>query len=190
MDSNSDVSQKSTHSSGQSLYVVRSVRHIVGSFFLIAGSCLFCLICFVNYSQASMDEKSGWGAALVGCIIATLLLILRLRAIIGGICFDLDKGLMTFPGGSMSFNGCGDFLNPKMLFQYFCRLTIKLDDIRTISAGSNFQGGEHPRFWYWMRVTGSFGSAKLQFRSNEGKRDEAYSFIRQYNRMGDPIIFE
>ena len=143
-----------------------------------------------------MDEKSGWGAALVGCIIATLLLILRLRAIIGGICFDLDKGLMTFPGGSMSFNGCGDFLNPKMLFQYFCRLTIKLDDIRTISAQDQTwythdkDGGLHERHWYWMRVTGSFGSAKLQFRSNEGKRDEAYSFIRQYNRMGDPIIFE
>ncbi len=181
----SDVSNRSASPADQ-LYQVRNVAGILGSLLVVAAGPIGSVYAF-------SASKSPTDAALITVALTTLsaLALVRFFAIKDGIAFDLRDGEMSYPGGGVALNGLADVINPRFLFQYFRRFSIRMDEIRSISTSRKThvsKNGNVSRTHY-LEVNGTFGASKISFGGNESKRDEAYSFIRQHNRMGSPIIF-
>jgi hypothetical protein len=140
----------------------------------------------------------------------------RFGANFNGVVVDLDQGIVSYPGGGVIRNNFSDLFRMRFLFQTCYRFVTELDQIRMIEprnvtvTGGGFAGGlakgaasaisdqyrseemlgQHPpvqRTFYLLYFNGSSGAVSLSF-SSEGKRDEVYSFIRQYQRMGVPVV--
>ena len=121
-------------------------------------------------------------------------LILRLRAIWGGVVIDYQNKTITLPGGGISLNNILDVINPKFLLQYFMRKTINIDDVTGIQSSNkvttNYNrktGGVSTWRTYYFHINGKFGAIKVSFFSSS-KRDECYDEIRQAGRMGTAFI--
>jgi hypothetical protein len=181
----SDVANRSA-SPAEQLYQVRNVAGILGSLLLVAAGPIGSIYAF-SVSKSSADA----GLITVGLLVLSVLALVRFLAIKDGIAFNMHEGVMSYPGGGVALNGLADVVNPKFLFQYFRRFSIRMEEIRSMSTSrkSNVAKNGNVTRTYYLEVNGTFGASKISFGSNESKRDEAYSFIRQHNRMGSPIIF-
>jgi len=169
--------------SGPRSYIVKDVGGVVGSLVLVVlGAFIFL---FVNFGGQSS------GLIKLAAITVGVGAYFRYRVIKDGITFDLDAGIMSYPGGGVALNNLSDVLNPKFILQYFQRFFIKMNEIRSMSDGEKMKISKegHASYSYYIEVNGAFGASRISFGGNKLKMDEAYSFIRQYNRMGEPIIF-
>jgi len=153
------------------------------------------------------------GIALVLVILLAVRNFFRLLANWNGVIVDFDAGEMR---GGVIRNKFSDLFSLRYLLQTCFRFHTKLNEIRMIEPKNitrqvgNVAGGiahglvnstksnedkllnptppPQPVYstFYYLDFTGSFGAVSLNFAS-EGKRDEVYSFIRQYERMGVPV---
>lgn len=114
-------------------------------------------------------------------------LVLRVRAIWDGVEINFDTGTVTFPGGGISPNEFSDVFHPRWLLQFWQRFTVNISDIRMIKTRDRAwrKNGQWHR-QYYIDFNGHFGAVSLAF--PEGKRDELYSFFRQHNQMGIPVV--
>lgn len=142
--------------------------------------------------------------------------VFRFLANWNGVIVDFGQGEISYPGGGVIRNKFSDLFRLRYLIQTCFRFHTRLNEIRMIEprnitrqvdnvAGSFAQGmvnstksnedkRRHPTpppqpmysTFYYLDFNGSFGAVSLNFAS-EGKRDEVYSFIRQYERMGVPV---
>lgn len=168
-------SNDAARSSGEQHYQVKNVGAIFGALLL---TFIFGIVSLFFLIKAP--------GALIIFLPLTILPFLRYKVIKDGISFDLENGIMSYPGGGVSANSLSDWFSANYIFQYFRRFTIELSEIRSIC---NSWTRKENVYTYYIEVNGKFGTSKITFGTNESKRDEAYSFIRQHNRMGEPIIF-
>lgn len=167
---------------------------------------LYYRILIGNLSQSWL-----YVAALGGLILTILFAVrsvFRFVANFNGVVVDLTEGTIRYPGGGVIRNNFSDLFRLRFLAQTCFRFVTRLDQIRMIEprnttvtsqTGGGFIGGaaaslgaaqvpqQVRRTYYSLEFNGSFGAVSLSF-SSEGKRDEVYSFIRQYERMGVPVL--
>lgn len=195
-----------------SMYRIRDVRAIVSVVLKIVYLSLFALIGWIVVGPELLgnmlrSEESGpVFFVLLIIIIAFALLAFRLRAIWNGLVVDIDRGNISYPGSGVALNNFADIFKRKYVFQHFCRFQTQLDQIRMMGtrdftyAGNFFlrllanfgRSYDEPpadisRTIYYLDFNGSFGAVSLEWKL-EAKRDEAYSYIRQYGEFGIPIV--
>jgi hypothetical protein len=175
-----DSSSSGAALSKDQLYSVRDPAKLMGKVLMMIPLTILAL--FVNYEFFLPD---GHWLFLIGDI-PLLVTGFRLKAIWKGVVVNVTEHTLTFPGGSVAANNFSDYVNPSYLLQSFQRFTIDLDQIGQISTGLSFQANSANVSSYNLEFVGTFGAASVGF-SNEGKRDEIYSAIRQLNQMGTPI---
>lgn len=177
------------------IHRVNDVLPQLGVILLLVGLvCFWGYLGYMNFSgiaDAGVKLKNFAFLSIV-FLPLSLLVFLRLKAILGGVVVNNTQRTLSFPGGGISANGLGDYFKPSFLFQYFARKTINLDEIsslqkETIKTTKREDGRTYQRYTHYVSYAGRFGAAKIKF-SSEGKRDELYASIRQSNNMGEPFV--
>lgn len=123
-------------------------------------------------------------------VISLIPIVLRLRAVWNGVEIDYDNRTLSVPGGGISANSPADYFKPAYIFQYFLRKTIGLDDIRSMQDSMTWKQNKDTgsmTYKYLLTITGKFGGIVLKY-SDENKRDELYTLIREANQMGTPFV--
>jgi hypothetical protein len=158
------------------------------------------------------EAKNEFYVVILGALVLTTLFtvrsVFRFVANFNGVVVDLNKGIIAYPGGGVVRNNFSDLFRLRFLAQTCYRFVTQLDQIRmveprnttvTSQTGGGFAGGVAAglnapitpqtvqRTYYRLEFNGAFGAVTLSFNS-EGKRDEVYSFIRQYQQMGVPVL--
>lgn len=175
------------------IHRVNDVFPQVGAFVLLA-----CLVSgwghfsYLVYYGNAKDKLMVFAWVTIIFLPLSLLVFLRLKAIIRGVVVNNTQRTLSFPGGGISANGLGDIFKPSFLLQYFTVKTISLDEIssiqkETIQTTIKKDGRAHQVHTHYISCVGRFGAAKIKF-SSEGKRDELYGSIRQTNNMGEPFV--
>jgi hypothetical protein len=138
---------------------------------------------YVNIFENSKSVSSVWFLCIIFIIFC-----LRVRAIWNGIEINYDNYTLSVPGGGISANSVFDYINPIFLLQYFLRKRINLEDIKSINKSFNSRISKEGNisYTYLISIIGKFGGITLEY-SNENKRDEIFSLIREVNRMGTPF---
>ncbi|MDR2050293.1 MAG: hypothetical protein LBQ63_00750 [Deltaproteobacteria bacterium] len=149
------------------------------------GSMIYSL---VGYSS---DPNFSNFCAIVWLILAVACFFLT-KANLGGIVLDFRNDVLEFPGGGISANEIIDYIKPGFWLQVFKRHVVPLSELREISRYDKRHtrrknGRVSETASYYIKFNGSFGAARLKF-SNEGKRDELYSALREVNKMGVPVV--
>jgi len=146
----------------------------------------------IDWSGIFYNEVIGYTIGVISVNVLALLVLLRLRAIWGGVKVDPENKTVEFPGGNISADDFIDYFRPSWLFQYFLRKTITFSEIREIyqetkRSTREVNGRIKVSHQYGLAINGSFGAAVIWF-NNEGKCDQIFSAIRQLNNMGEPIF--
>lgn len=120
--------------------------------------------------------------------IIFIICCLRVRAIWNGVEVNYDNNTLSVPGGGISANSVFDYINPVFLLQYFLRKKINLEDIKSINQSFNSRISKegNTSYTYLISIIGKFGGITLKY-SDENKRDEIFSLIREVNNMGTPF---
>jgi hypothetical protein len=194
--------------------IVSGIFWSVVAYYLFQVQDVNAVYSFLNGGVLIGNLTQSWlyVAALGGLILTTLFAVravFRFVANFNGVLVDLNEGTVRYPGGGVIRNKFSDQFRAQFLFQSCYRFVTQLDQIRMIeprnvtvegeSAGAAFVGGAAASLgaatvpqkvrqtYFFLEFNGSFGAVSLSF-SSEGKRDEVYSFIRQYERMGVPVL--
>jgi uncharacterized protein len=152
----------------------------------------------LQHNLEEKEKKQSDGAILILPLFLLLLALIfdlwyRIKVEREGIIIDFDDDTLTFPGGGISANNFSEYFTKKFFFQRYNQFTITFSDIRQIKSEdkrTRIWSKELKRYieneFHYLHINGAFGAITLPF-SDEGKRDELYSIIRQENSMGAPV---
>lgn len=141
------------------------------------------------FLYSSIFEKGQSFSSVWFIVVIFIVFSLRVRAIWNGVEINYDNDTLSLPGGGISANSIFNYINPVFLLQYFFRKKIRISDIKSIntSCKSNISKEGHVTYIYLISIIGKFGGITLDY-SDENKRDELFSLIREINRMGTPFM--
>ena len=137
----------------------------------------------------SIFEKGQDISSVWFIVIIFVAFFLRVRAIWNGVEINYDKNTLSLPGGGISANSIFNYINPLFLLQYFFRKKINISEIKSINASNSSRITKDGNiiYTYLISIIGKFGGITLNY-SDENKRDELFSLIREINRMGTPFM--
>ncbi len=123
---------------------------------------------------------------LISLLIVSISFFFNFLIIKEGVVIDLEKNIITIPGGGVVANKISDFFTLRYIFQNFIRFTCAIAEIRLMSMQNTIKPySQHSK--YYLTFNGDFGTVVLKFLT-KGKRDELYSLMTVINKMGEPIL--
>lgn len=119
--------------------------------------------------------------AKVALILLTIMPILAIWAFIvnGRYSFNFDNGEMTFPATDVAHSFLS-FIIAKPLIDIFRLRTIHVSEIERMYLNIE-RGNKNRSRSYNLNITGTFGSAKLEFKTRQ-KRDEVRNNLAQLKK--------
>lgn len=141
------------------------------------------------FLYSGIIEKGEDISSLWFIVVIFVVFFLRVRVIWNGVEIDYDNNTLSLPGGGISANSVFNYINPIFLLQYFFRKKININEIKSIneSFSSKITKDGNIIYTYFISIVGKFGGITLKY-SDENKRDELFSLIREINRMGTPFM--
>lgn len=111
-----------------------------------------------------------------------------------GVVFDPENDKLDFFGGGVPAAGIDGYFKWEWLTQGADRYNVPISEISQISARDDIRPrrrqdgslGEDRR--YIASIQGNFGTFDITFKS-AARRDQLYSLVRTFNKMGEPVIF-
>ena len=159
-----------------------NIHRVRDPFQILLGLVGIGVIGFLMFAQY---DKNGNGFVILGFVL--LLFLLRVGVIWNGVEINYNNGTLSVPGGGISANSVFDYINPIFLLQYFTRKRIQLNAITNMNTSMSSKTDKQGKRTYknLISIVGKFGGITLTY-SNQNKRDEIFSLIREANHMGTP----